>query len=381
MKTPKLLRLLAVAVPVVALGALAISRKGPGTQVPVAEPHTTPWLEGGQIHYPESFAERERLTLGQATEGVLTPTVQVTGVVTTDGRRVATIGGRIAGRLRTVTKVAGDPVEAGEVVAELESLALGQAQAEVLKVRAREVVAKIDAERERRLADAHVTSEREAQMAAANAEALAAERIAAEKAVEALGGTTGGEMGVLKLRSPLRGRVIEAHVRRGQSVEPSDTLFVVADLSRVWVEWLVFEKDLPSVGVGDEVEVHVPSVSGESWKGTITHVSETIDAQKRAASVRVELENQGLLRPGLSVTGIIHTAKPRERRLLVPREAVTRVDGRTTVFLSRGPGTVEPRVVEIGPEDSTHISILSGVEPGAQVVVKGVLALKAEVFR
>jgi cobalt-zinc-cadmium efflux system membrane fusion protein len=243
-------------------------------------------------------------------------------------------------------------------------------------------VALLDEERERRLADAKVSPERDAQFARANAEALGAERVAAEKAVEALGGVVDGELAVLRLRSPLRGRVVEAKVKRGETVEPSDTLFVVADLSHVWVELAVFERDLPAVREGDEVELRVPSARAVHVTGRIAHISEIIDPETRSAHVRVEVENaSGALRPGLSVLGVIHASGPRESTLTIPRSAITRVDGRPTVFVRVGDGLVEPRPVQLGAEDSDSVAVLKGLKAGEQVVSAGVLALKAEVFR
>lgn len=370
--------LLGLSVALVAGWAGAFSKEKPSAE---GAARTVPWLEEGLIYYPQSFAEREGLAVTVAEAGLVTPTVEVTGVIVTDARRVAAIGGRIEGRLRAVRKVAGDDVEAGEVVAELESAELGRAQAEVLKTRAREQVARLDAERERTLADAHVSSERDAQHAKATADALAAERVAAERAVEALGGTMGTEVGVLRLRSPLRGRIIEANARTGQTVESKDTLFTVADLSRVWVELSVFERDLPAVREGDEVELRLPSDSTRAYRGAIAHIAETIDSRRRAATVRVELPNPGPLRPGLSVTATIHASGPRQTYLKVPREAVTRIDALPTVFVVRGERRVEPREVTLGAEDSESVAIVAGLTAGEAVVTRGVLALKAEVFR
>jgi membrane fusion protein, heavy metal efflux system len=343
---------------------------------------TTPWLENGVIHYPPAFASREQLTFAKASTTTLTPNLSVTGEVTWDARRVAAIGARIEGRLRTLTKVEGQNVTAGEVVAELESVELGRAQAEVLKVRAREQVARIDAERERKLADAKVTAERDAQFAQANLEALTAERVAAEKAVEALGGTAGGEVGILKLKSPLTGRVVESKTRRGETVSPTDTMLVVADLSKVWVELTVFERDLPAVREGDQVDLRLPADRSTVFTGTVAYVAEVIDPEKRAAHVRVELDNkEGRLRPGLSVTGVIHASGPRSDRLTVPRTAVTRIDGKPTVFVRAAAHAVEPRELKLGPEDADDVAVLEGVLDGEEVVTSGVLALKAEVFR
>jgi RND family efflux transporter MFP subunit len=157
---------------------------------------------------------------------------------------------------------------------------------------------------------------------------------------------------------------------------------VVADLSKVWVELTVFERDVPGVREGDQVDLKLPADKGHTFTGTVQHVSEIIDPETRSAHVRVELDNaEGRLRAGLSVTGIIHTSGPRDTRLTIPRTAVTRVDGKPTVFVAAGTNAVEPRVLKLGPEDADSVAVLDGVKDGEQVVVSGVLALKAEVFR
>lgn len=378
---PRRALLVGAGVVVLALGGLLAARRAPEPDGAPAE-RTTPWLEGGVIHYPAAFGAREHITFTAAGETTLTPNLNVTGEVTWDARRVAAIGARIQGRLRVLAKVEGEDVQAGEVVAELESVELGRAQAEVLKARAREQVARLDAERERRLADAKVSAERDAQFAQANLEALTAERVAAEKAVEALGGTAGGELGVLKLRSPLTGRVVEAKARRGETVDPTDTMLVVADLSRVWVELTVFERDLPAVHEGDAVDLHLPADRGTTYQGTVAHVAEALDPVQRAAHVRVELDNpRGQLRPGLSVTATIQASGPRTTRLTVPRAAITRIDGKPTVFVRAGEHAVQPRQLKLGAEDADDVAVLEGLQAGEQVVTQGVLALKAEVFR
>jgi cobalt-zinc-cadmium efflux system membrane fusion protein len=363
----------------------ALTRSGSdSTSAGAAETITrgTPYLDGEFIRFSKEFADRENVTFTAAREELLTPALHVTGAVNYDARRVAAIGARISGRIRTLSKVEGEDVKSGEAMAELESVELGKAQAEVMKARAREKVARLDEERERRLADARVSPERDAQFAKANAEALTAERVAAEKAVEALGGTVDGELGILRLKAPLNGRIVESKVKRGETVEPSNTLFVVADLSKVWVELAVFERDLPAVRENDEVEIRIPSARQVTIPGKISHVSEVIDPETRSAHVRVQVDNaEKLLRPGLSVLGLIHASGPRESRLVVPRVAITRIDGKPTVFLQVGDGVVEPRQVELGAEDTDDVAVLKGLDAGNKVVTGGVLALKAEVFR
>ena len=141
-------------------------------------------------------------------------------------------------------------------------------------------------------------------------------------------------------------------------------------------------RDVTALRAGDEVEVIMPAASQAQIRGQIAHISEQIDHERRAATVRVEVPNADrTLRPGQSVTARIHATGPREERLLVPKTAVTRIDGEPTVFVSVAQGKVEPRNVQLGPEDADDVAILSGLAAGDRVVTRGVLALKAEVFR
>ncbi len=342
----------------------------------------TPYLDGKVIRYSEDFARREGLTLAEAKEQPLTPTLSVTGQVTYDSRQVAVIGARIPGRIHQIFKIEGERVRAGDTMAELESVDLGRAQAQVMTARAKETFAKLDEARERRLAEAQISAERDAQSAKAAAEASTVERAAAEKAVVAMGGTVNGEVGILRLKSPIDGEAVEVHARRGATVEPKDTLFVVANLSKVWVEFAVFERELLAVQEGDSVQIHLPSDASRSFDGTISHIGHRIDLENRSGSVRVELENgDGLLRPGLSVTGQIKASGPRWSGLVIPKASVIQIDGKPTAFVSTEDGVVEPRAVKLGASDNVNISILDGLKAGERVVVNGILALKAELFR
>jgi membrane fusion protein, heavy metal efflux system len=347
-----------------------------------AAARATPYLDGKRIRFSEEFAKREGVTLAEATQKPLTPTLSVTGQVTYDSRQVAVIGARIPGRIRQVYKVEGERVRAGETMAALESVDLGRAQAQVMTARAKETFARLDEARERRLADSQISAEREAQAAKAAAEASTVERAAAEKAVIAMGGTVDGEVGVLRLKSPIDGEAVEVHARRGATVEPKDTLFVVADLSKVWVEFAVFERELLAVRTGDAVRIHLPSDASRSFEGTISHVGHRIDLESRSGSVRVELENKdGVLRPGLSVTGQIKASGPSWSGLVIPKASVVQVDGKATAFVSSEDGVVEPRTIKLGASDDVNVSVLDGLQAGDRVVVNGLLAIKAELFR
>lgn len=339
-------------------------------------------LEGSHIRFNEAFARRHHVESVKVTEGDLSPLLSLTGTVRYDPRKFAAVGARSTGRIRRVYKIMGDQVKPGEALADIESADLGRAQANAEGLRAREIVALSHLKREEQLAAARVTAAREAELAKADHEALRAERRAAEKTVAALGATVSSEVGILKLRSPIAGRVIMVKASQGQTIEPADTLFEVADLSKVWVELVVFERDLQRVRAGDTVEIVVSAGKGGVVKGTLAHLSDLVDPVSRSAIGRVEVDNsKGLLRPGQSTMARIHGHSSGERTLKVSKSSITFVDGKPTAFLLVSPGLVEPHAVELGPDDGEHVAIRQGLRAGDSVIGEGLFALKAELFR
>ena len=339
-------------------------------------------MEGNQIRFSEEFAGRHHITSVKAADSELSPTVQVMGTVRYDVRKFAAVGARSAGRVRRVFRIMGDQVKPGDILADIESVDLGKAQAAAEALRAKEIAAQSNLEREQQLAAAKVTALREAEAAKAEHQALRAERRAAEKSVVALGASLDSEVGIMKLRSPIAGRVISAKASQGQTVEPSDTLFEVADLSTVWVELMVFERDLDRIRKGDAVEILPAAAKGAPVQGTLAHVSDLVDPVTRSAVVRVDVDNRkGWLRPGQSTSARIQSHGPAESVLTIPKAGLTFVDGKPTVLLMLGPGLVEPRAVELGADDGEKVAIRKGLRAGDNVITEGLFALKSEIFR
>ena len=353
------------------------------SEAATAEPQRdVPTIDGKWIRYSPGFAQRAKLEFQTAEPAALTPVINVTGTVTFDPERVAAVGARISGRVRTILKFPGDRVKAGDALAEIESAELGQAQSAVLASRAHASAADANDRREKQLAEARVSAARDSELARAEAESARADLHASEQRVRALGGDTSNEIGVLLVKSPIAGKIVESHVSRGQSVEPSATLFRVADLGRVWIELAVFERELGHMEAGDEVEISPQTNVNITVKGKVAHVGDVIDQETRSGDVRVVVENaDGSLRPGQSVLAKIHVTTTPTPRILLPRDAVTSIDGKTTVFVAHDDTSVEPRAVTTGARDGTRVEITEGVTAGEKVAVNGVFALKSEIFR
>lgn len=341
-----------------------------------------PRLDGTWIRFSPQFAARSKVAFAPCKSGVLSPVVIVTGTVAFDPQLVAAIGARIPGRVRRVLKFPGDLVKSGETVAELESADLGQTQAALVSARAHAEAAIANQRREDQLAEQRVSSQRDAELARATASAAKADLVAAEQKLRAIGGSNAGEVGILQLTTPIAGKVIELHISRGQSVEPTLTALRVADLSRVWIDLAVFERELGHLRTGDAVEISPQTNSTITIPGKIAHIGDVIDLDTRSAPVRVVVENNDeSLRPGQSVVAKIHTAPTTVAQPMIPLDALTSIDGKSTVFVSHDETSVEPRTVVLGARDVTHVLVASGLQPGERVVVSGVFALKAEVFR
>jgi cobalt-zinc-cadmium efflux system membrane fusion protein len=376
------LALLAAAFVVAAFFVFRSYSRQPANAEALPGKRDVPYLDGKWIRYSAEYAKRAEIVFATAEKSSFAPLVSVTGTVTFDAERMAAVGARIAGRVRRILKLEGESVQANDVLAEIESAELGEAQAALVAARAHAEAATANEKREKELADERISARREAELAAANAVAARADLVAAEQKVRALGGSIEGAAGILLLRSPIAGKVIERNVSRGQSVEATHTAFRVADLSRVWVQLAVFERQLSAIRAKDPVDILPQGESAKKVTGSIAHIGDVIDLETRTAPVRVVVDNpEVLLRPGQSVLAKIHTSSPAASSLLLPRAAVTSVDGKPTVFVSHDALSVEPRTVALGGQDAEHIEILSGIEPGERIAVAGVFALKSEIFR
>jgi cobalt-zinc-cadmium efflux system membrane fusion protein len=169
--------------------------------------------------------------------------------------------------------------------------------------------------------------------------------------------------------------VIEKHITLGEAVGREVPAFVIADLSSVWVDLTVYQRDLARIGVGKPVEVYVGHELG--GKGTITYVTPVVSEKTRTATARVVLDNQqGQWRPGMFVTGSI-VVERETVAVVVARTALHSFEGRAVVFLETHEGFV-PQPVTIGRMDAASAQVLEGLSPGDRYVIVGGFTLKAE---
>jgi Cu(I)/Ag(I) efflux system membrane fusion protein len=292
--------------------------------------------------------------------------VRTVGIVSYDETRLATVNPKISGWVeRLFVDFTGAPVRAGQPLLEIYSPALVSAQEElVLAVRlardAREGRARTNAvelleSARRRLAYWDIPEEE-------------------IRRIEETGETTK----TLTLRAPASGIVVEKNVVEGDRIMPGMTVYRIADLSRVWIEVDVFEKDLGLVRHGQGAIVTFEAFPGEAFPARVTYVYPTVSLQSRTGRIRLELANRGLdLKPGMYAQ-ISLELLPSAPTLVVPRSAVIQTGQRTLVFVSTEDGRLLPREVTPGRTSGRFMELLDGVVMGERVVSSAAFLVDAE---
>lgn len=329
------------------------------------------------------------IELQRATSGSLDEYVELPGEIVLNADRLAHVVPRVAGIVREVRKNVGDTVKSWELLAVLESRELANAKAAYLAAIERETLARANFEREERLWQKKVTSEQEYLDAR---QALAEVRIARNSAEQQLHALGCSEKDLRELpakphvaythytmQAPFAGTIIEKHLTLGENVSADSEAFTIADLSTVWVDINVYQKDLPKIQKGQRVVLEaghdIPSVTG-----TIAWLGPLVGEATRTAKARVILPNpDGELRPGLFVTARVAVAKaPAE--VIVPKSALQTFEGRSVVFVQDEDG-FEPRLVVTGRQNATQVEILSGLKLGQTYVSEGAFTLKAQLSK
>ena len=181
----------------------------------------------------------------------------------------------------------------------------------------------------------------------------------------------------LWLRSPSSGYVLEKSVTAGQFVGPQQTLYAIADLSKMWVLADVYERDLTKAKIGEHVRMTASAYPTESFDGVISFMYPSVSEETRTLKVRIEFTNSShKLKPGMYAD--IELASQGNDLLTVPADAVMDDGDKKYVFVVSDGKHFEPRLVTIGRSSDDYMEILSGVTNGEQVVTSANFLIDSE---
>lgn len=189
------------------------------------------------------------------------------------------------------------------------------------------------------------------------------------------------EESLIPIMSPASGTLLERNVTSGTVVEASGPLFVIADLSTLWMIAAVNEENLAKLRIGAPARVSVQAYPGRAFAGKITRLGEELDPTTRTILARVELPNsERLLRPEMYAAAELDLGGSRAS-VFLPQTAIQEVNGETVVFVRRGEDRFEARAVSAGRSVGSDREILRGLQPGETVAVSGAFILKSQLLR
>jgi cobalt-zinc-cadmium efflux system membrane fusion protein len=323
----------------------------------------------------------------------LTEYLQVTGTVQPIDSRVAEVRPLARGRLQRVAVRVGDRVTSGEVLATMDNIEaavlasqLAAAQAELQRLKSQLPAVSRQAERSRRLVELGAVPQKEYEFSLAEQRALEENMRGQESTIGGLTtqlqrfGVTNPQPGqavTTSILTPFPGVITKVDAAPGQVIDTEDQLFSVADLSSVWVQAEVYEKDLGRVQIGRNAIITVETYPEEQFAGRVTYISDVLDPQTRTARVRCEVPNRGTrLKVDMFATVRVPT-KFNRTAIAIPRAAVQQLEQSTVVFVRQADTRFEARRIQTGNTVSGAVEVVSGLREGEPVVVEGAFHLKS----
>lgn len=316
----------------------------------------------------------------------ISDTLLIPGRLETQNRRLAKIGSPIIGRVSDLYVSLGDVVKKGQVLARVNSIELTQTQLTLIKSSQLIGLKTKAVERAKLLFEADVISKAEMLRVENELDAVKADYRASrdqlivlgmsEKAVEKI--ETSGQINSFgDVISRFDGIIISRSINVGQIVNPQDTLFQVADLSKLWAVALIPEQQSSFIQKDEVVTIEIPALDNKKIETKIIFEDSIVDPQTRTVMVRAELDNPNLfLKPDMLTS--MHIRSKKISRIAIPISSLVRENDRAHVFVQNTPQTFRLREVELGTKDGNLITVLGGIAQGETIVSDGAFHLNSE---
>ena len=337
----------------------------------------------GLVELTKESLRSSDIRIAPVQQGALDQSMTLPAEIELNPDKVAHINPLVDGQLLEVNVQLGERVTRAQDIARLRSVTLGQARAELTRTRAIYDVAKRTLDRQESLRKEGINSKRsllEAQLAKEEAKA----EYSAARSRLLVFGVKGGSGPDMTLESPIEGVVLERHATRGENVTSQDTLFVIADLSTVWVMGHAYVQHISALRVGMMAHVTLDAYPGRVWTGKIDFMSSKIDESTRTLPIRIELVNEDeVLKPGMfgQVRLSAHTSGV-PQAIMVPDASIFEIEGRSVVFEpGERPTSFKVTPVTVGESQDGHVEVIEGLKPQSRIVVQGGFILKSELMR
>ncbi|GAB4303725.1 MAG: efflux RND transporter periplasmic adaptor subunit [Myxococcota bacterium] len=353
--------------------------------------------EIGVVKVEQSLIEKGLIKLGKTILAPFEEKLSLTGEIQFNKLQTAALSPPVSGRLTEVFVDIGDEVKKSSRLFKIESFELAEAESEYLKTKALFSLAKSDYERQTKLREAKINSEREFLNSSQSYEITriqlnnAAQKLVRlglmESDIAALGnGDSHNNLGRLTFRSPVSGTILQIKASLGEWVTADREVFVVGDISTLWVWVDIHEKDLKKVMQHYKrndlrTVVEVDAFEGEEFLANLDSIAVTMDETSRTVKARVSIENHNKeLRPGMFA--YIKVYLPRsDNVIIVPKTAVLSDERRDFVFIRYKEDYYVRREVLLGERFAESVEVKKGLKVGDEIVIGGSFLLKSDVLR
>ena len=346
--------------------------------------------EANVIELSDEAQRRAGLVIEEVKPGKVEVQIKATGTVQPIDSRIVHLRPLARGRVMQVLARIGDRVEKDQVLARFDNIEAGElssqidaARAELQRIRIQLANSRRQAERARNLLEVGAVPAKEYEAAESDAKALE-EAVRAQQSTLAgletrlrrFGASVNGDASLTTIRAPFAGVVIKTEAAPGDVIDSGSILFSIADLSRVYVEAQVYEKDLGRIRINQPAFITVDTYAGEVFEAKVTAIKDILNPQTRTAAVRCELANPGgKLKLEMFANLAIPTTDT-HMALTLPSEAVQTINRRQVVFVRKADLHFEAREVQV-LGDGGRLEISGGLKEGEPVVVKGAFQLKS----
>jgi cobalt-zinc-cadmium efflux system membrane fusion protein len=320
----------------------------------------------------------------QPAESAQVPPLHLHGKVVWDDDVTVRIFSPFAGRVLKILVQPGQKVEKDQPLAFIASPEYGQAQADYRKAITDLAQAERNLSRLKQLADNGAAPQKELNAAESDYARAKLESERASSRLALYGGSTNAVDQIYCLRAPLEGFVVERNLNPGQEVRPDQMLanapqlfaplFLVTDPSRLWVQVDASEKELSSLQIGQEVEVHTSAYADKTFRGAVDLISDYLDPATHTLKLRARVANPDR---ALKAEMLVSVDLPQRSQaaVQVPSRAVFLKGEKYFVFVEQNPGEFARKEIKIGCQGNSGTVVLEGVQAGDKVVTDGSLFL------
>ena len=328
-------------------------------------------------------SSHETVQTAQVQFRTVSPEFTIPASVQPDPVRVVHVFAPVSGRLVSLNVKLGDQVRAGQSIATVQSSDAASALSDYEKAKAQADRSQSALRRATVLYEHEVIATKDMEDAKAQAASDQSDLARSRERLQLLGLNEQKQSDKVSVVTPRSGVVTETTSAPGEfskSLDASNPLATIADLSSVWIVGNVYERDLALVPSNAPVRITIDAYPTEIWKGTVSKVGDIVDPATRTVKVRVVLNNAvRKLKPDMFAT--IHLSRPGTRMAVIPSTALLHEQNEAFVILQTAPGKFTRRVVEVEQTSPQETLVRAGLQPGDVVVTSGAELLREEASR